>query len=191
MPYATHGQEMPFSKILIGGVATTLVVTLTGTLYWHLTRPSSYDECLVSEMRGQSQSMFWVVSKMCGRRFRREVDVPTSLLGRQIDFMYLPDFKADPEMSLMGSRKLSALPVHITIKKNDSEYELTRVRFRQAYKFTLECHKLQDEDWTQEYEATFKGSLAVVSVRTQWDSKDQIYIFPQCTHWTRIWGIER
>src|SRR5262249_43280528 len=132
-----------------------------------------------------------VVQTMCSKKFHKETLVPSSALKDELDIMVLPDFNADPEMVLMGSKKLRMVPMNLTIRKNLTEFEITRVRVKVAYKFTLQCGELPGEDWTEEFEAVFKGNEATVSVPTEWSAKNDMYTIPQCTWLTKIFGSAR
>jgi hypothetical protein len=88
------------------GASLSLIVAAmaAGAFVWYVDRPSSYDECVVNEMRGQSSSMFLNVSKVCAVRFKKEEDVPLSNLRERLDFMKLPDFKKDPDVGMAGGK---------------------------------------------------------------------------------------
>jgi hypothetical protein len=51
------------------------VLMLASGAIWYYMQPRTYDECMLTEMRGQSQSIYLTVNKVCSRRFNREVPV--------------------------------------------------------------------------------------------------------------------
>jgi hypothetical protein len=83
---------------------------VAGAFVWYNDRPSSYDECVVSEMRGQSAQIMYAVQKVCAVRFHKEDELPLSLLsGGKLDFMMLPDFDKDRVWCLWDA-KISKSP---------------------------------------------------------------------------------
>jgi len=52
---------------------------IAGGVVWYLDRASSYDECVVNEMRGQAPVAMYTVQKVCAVRFRKRSSLfPTS-----------------------------------------------------------------------------------------------------------------
>lgn len=52
-----------------------VAIAVIGGGAWYYTQPRNYDECMLAEMRGQQQSMYWTVEKVCSKRFNREFKV--------------------------------------------------------------------------------------------------------------------
>src|SRR5260370_25097575 len=108
------------------GVTLSVIVSavVAGGVVWYLDRPGTYDECVVSEMRGQSQIAMYTVQKVCAVRYRKEDELPLSYLGKQINIRMMPDFDKDPGVVLAGSRNFDNPPLIFTVTKNDTDYEI-------------------------------------------------------------------
>src|SRR5262245_39925280 len=69
-----QGSSMPTDRnsLLMWGA---IAVVVAAAVAWVFARPGSYEECMLTEMRGQNKFMYGTVEKLCARRFRREVEV--------------------------------------------------------------------------------------------------------------------
>jgi hypothetical protein len=123
------------SKWLYSAALVVICAILVGEVFvWYHQSSSSYDECVVSEMRGQSASMIYAVSKVCAVRFHKEDELPISYLASgKLDFMMLPDFDKDPGVIMMGSKNFEKPPMVITILKNETDYEITRAHMKHSF----------------------------------------------------------
>lgn len=92
---------------------------------WYLMQPSTYEECMLVEMRGQIQAMYATVDKLCSRRHRREVSV-----GRESLNWNYRNFH-----------------VYIERKASDSEHVLTKGRFQFS---SRDCKDAKDSDFVVE-----------------------------------------
>jgi hypothetical protein len=54
-----------------GATLSVVAAAVAGAFVWYTDRPSSYDECVVSEMRGQSPQIMYVIQKVCAVRFHK------------------------------------------------------------------------------------------------------------------------
>ena len=98
-------------------------------------------------MRGQSSQMMNAVSKVCAIRFQKKDELPLSFLTNgKLEFLKLPDFDKDPGVVMMGG-KLEKAPWVVTVLKNETDYEITRVRMKHSFKFEVDCSRVTKEDW--------------------------------------------
>jgi hypothetical protein len=58
-------------RLMWGGGGAIIAIALV----WSFTKPRTYDECMLSEMRGQAQSMFENAYEICAHRFHHEFHV--------------------------------------------------------------------------------------------------------------------
>ena len=171
-------------------LSVIVAAIVAGAFVWYIERPSSYDECVVSEMRGQSSSMISTVSKVCAIRFQKEEEVSLSNLNEKLDFMQLPDFDKDPGVALMGG-KLEKAPWIVTITKNETDYEITRVRMKHSFNFEVDCSNVPDKDWRDGPEYTFSKGVANVIMPTKLVEETKLYRAPFCYRYEGIWGTPR
>jgi hypothetical protein len=120
---------------LVGALASGSV---THAAFWN---SGSYEECMVAEMKGQADLMYQMVHKVCAKRYDREEMFFT---GDSIKIEWSYDVAA-----------------HLSVKKNESEYNVSRVRFKFSDKA---CESSKPEDFTFEKEATFVRDQATVQV---------------------------
>jgi len=174
------------------GVSLSVIVAamVAGAFVWYIDRPSSYDECVVSEMRGQSSSMILTVSKVCAVRFGKEEELPLSYLKTKVDFMRLPDFDKDPGVAMAGGR-LEKAPWVVTVTKNETDYEITRVRMKHSFAFEVDCSRIDDKDWRDGPEFTFSKGTANVIMPTKLVEETKLYRVPFCYQYVNIWGTPR
>ncbi|WP_156447363.1 hypothetical protein [Bradyrhizobium yuanmingense] len=175
---------------LFVGIALSVVVVAGGAV-WYFDRPSTYDECVVNEMRGQSQVAMFTVQKVCAVRFRKEDELPLSYFRDRIDISMMPDFDKDPGVVLMGSKNFDNPPMIFTVTKNDTDYELTRARIRVSHKMELNCSEIEEEEWKDGPELIFKNQVANVNVPGVLDEKSKLHRAPFCYRYTGIWGVPR
>jgi hypothetical protein len=67
----------------------------------------------------------------------------------------------------MGSRALEKAPMQVTVLKNETDYDVTRLPMKYAYKFVFDCSTLPDDDWDEEQDAVFSKGVANIPVRLQ------------------------
>jgi hypothetical protein len=136
--------------------------------------------------------MMMQVSKVCAIRFHKEEELPIALLqSGKVNLIFLPDFKRDPSASIMGSRNFSEAPTELTVAVNESDYDITRIQVRYAYKFVVDCDTLAESDWTEDQEIPLTNGTALIAVPTEWSEKDKVHIRPQCTAFIKMWGVWR
>jgi hypothetical protein len=179
---------------LVYGVTLSVVFAalVAGAFVWYIARPSSYNECVVSEMRGQAAQMLYEVSKVCGVRFRKEEELPLSYLARGLlDFRMLPDFDKDPGVVMMGSENFEKPPMIITVTKNETDYDITRARMKHSFKFEMDCSRLSDDDWEDGPEFIFSGAVANVAMPAVYDKETKLHRPPFCYKYLKIWGTLR
>ena len=175
-----------------GILAVIVAAVIAGAFTYYTERPASYNECVVREMRGQPAAMMGQVSKVCAIRFHKEEELPIALLqSGKVNVIFLPDFKRDPSASIMGSRDFSEAPMELTVAVNKSDYDITRIQVKYAYKFVVECDTLSENDWTEEQEISLTNGTALITVPTEWSEKDKVHITPQCTAFLKMWGVLR
>lgn len=175
------------------GITLSVIVAaiIAGGLVWYLDRPGSYDECVVSEMRGQSQIAMFTVQKVCAVRFRKEEELPLSYLRNQIDIRMLPDFDKDPGVVMMGSKNFDNPPMIFTVTKNDTDYELTRARVKVSHKMEMDCSAIEEGDWMDGPELIFKDKIANVNMPGVLDERSKLHRAPFCYRYTGLWGTPR
>jgi hypothetical protein len=139
---------------------------------WYLDRPTSYYECVVNEMRGQSYAAMYMVEKVCAIRFSREDELPLSFLGKHIEITMMPDFDNDSGVVMSGSKNFDDSPMIFTVTKNDTNYEITRVHVRVSHKWEMDCGAIAKEDWIDGPELIFKNKVANVFMPGELDEKE-------------------
>jgi hypothetical protein len=106
-------------------LGAAIFVAGMGAAYFYFQRGGgSYDECMLTEMRGQPQSMGFTVNRVCARRYATEVDVLPSISKR--DWW---------EVGPGG-------PVTVSVTTDD--YLITRGEFAFSPK---DCKESKDEDF--------------------------------------------
>jgi hypothetical protein len=186
-----RGANMP--KFIYGATLSVIFSALAaGAFVWYIHRPSSYDECVVSEMRGQSAQTMYVVQKVCAVRFQKVEELPLSYLtGGKLDFMMLPDFDKDPGVVMMGSKNFEKPPMVITVVKNETEYEIRRARMKHSFKFEVDCSRLTGDDWKDGPEFAFSDRVANVAMPSVYDEETKLHRPPFCYQYLKIWGTLR
>jgi hypothetical protein len=58
---------MVFMRAIVKVVCVIVFSGAMGACGWG---ENSYEQCMVNQMKGQSQSMYAIVDKLCSRRFR-------------------------------------------------------------------------------------------------------------------------
>lgn len=175
------------------GITLSLIVAaaVAGGAVWYLDRPATYDECVVSEMRGQSSAAMYMVEKVCAARFRKEDELPLSLFRKQIDISMMPDFDKDPGVVMMGSKNFDNPPMIFTVTKNETEWEITRAHLKVSHEWEMDCSVIADDDWFDGPELIFRNNVANVSMPGELDEKTKLHRAPFCYRYTGIWGTPR
>jgi hypothetical protein len=175
------------------GITLSVIVAavVAGSLVWYLNRPGSYDECVVSEMRGQSQIAMYMVQKVCAVRFRKEEELPLSYFRKQVDILMMPDFDKDPGVVMAGSMNFDNPPMIFTVTKNDTDFEITRAHVRVSHKWEMDCSAIADNDWFDGPELIFKNNVANVNMPGKLDEKTKLHRAPFCYRYVGIWGTPR
>jgi hypothetical protein len=126
---------MRIAARVLGGMAAIFCphTSIANAAWWWTT--GTYEECLLEEMKGQAQSMYLAVVKVCSRRFGKEVGVGTS------EFKYT--WTRNTELKLDGKGHLIYDELTVKIKENN-EYNITRLQVRLAPKA---CDKAEDGDF--------------------------------------------
>lgn len=168
-----------------------VAAVIAGGFVWYLERPSSYDECVLSEMRGQSPAAMYTVQKVCAVRFRKEEELPLSYYGDRIDISMMPDFEKDPGVVMAGSKNFDNPPMIFTVTKNDTEYDVTRARLKVSHKWEMDCTKIPPSDWIDGPDLVFKDNVANVNMPGEFDEKTKLHRAPFCYRYTGIWGVPR
>lgn len=65
--------------------------------YRHITR-GTFEECMISEMKGQQQTMVGYVSRVCSRRFNREIEIPIDALKIEFRVYGAPTSPSMPDL---------------------------------------------------------------------------------------------
>jgi hypothetical protein len=107
---------------------------------------SSYEECMVREMRGQVSGMISVVKKLCERRFKKEVSIGSS----------------DVKYEWRGTVGMA----HIRII-NSGEYNLTRMKATFSSKPCSEAKNNSDFDLSGEGQIAGDDAAVLVGVGTE------------------------
>ena len=128
-----------FIRAVLLACLVVLAIGLPIAIWWAW-RDNSYEACMLSEMKGQSQSMYSMVDKLCSPRFKREVPI----LITEIEYEW-------------GHSPLGA-SAEIRIKKS-GEYNVTRTTVRFAPK---PCNEVKKEDWSGFKDALFQENVAIV-----------------------------
>lgn len=176
------------SGIVFVAVAAALVAI---SVVWYVDRPNSYDECVVAEMRGQTQATMSVVERMCAVRFHKEDELPLSYLRTSLDVQMLPDFEKDPGVVMSGSKNFKNPPWVFTITKNETSYDVTRIKIKYSHKWIVDCKAIADEDWHDGPDLIFKNKVANVNMPGEYDSKTGLHVAPFCWQYTKIFGTPR
>lgn len=171
-------------------LSVVVAAIVAGVVIWYTERPSSYDECIVSEMRGQSGAMMYSVQRVCAVRFRKD-ELPLSYLGEKVNIRMLPDFEKDPGVVLMGSKNFDNPPMVFTIVKNDTDYEITRARIKYSHKWDADCSRLSGEDWHDGPELVFKDRVANVNMPGEYNAETKLHRAPFCYQYVELWGVPR
>jgi hypothetical protein len=173
-------------------IGTTLSVivaaVIAGGFVWYMDRPGTYDECVVSEMRGQSQVAMYTVQKVCAVRFRKEEELPLSYLREMLDLKMQPDFKKNPGVVLAGSKNFDNPPMQVMIFKNDTDYDITRLRVKYSHKWVVGCQDIADDDWHDGPEIIFNNGVGNVDMPGEYDPQTKLHRAPFCYHYTKIYG---
>jgi hypothetical protein len=123
----TPDREVGIVRIVIQIITRLLVLPIclwiSSAHAWWWSSTGSYEECLLSEMKGQDASMRFVVEKVCARRHGKEVYVGRS----EVDYTW--------------SRRGPLAEIEI---KDSKEYNITRLEVRFAPK---PCKEAKKEDW--------------------------------------------
>jgi hypothetical protein len=181
--------ELKMPKWFYGAAFSVLVAALLASAFvWYTARPSTYDECVVSEMRGQLPLMMYSVQKVCAVRFRKEDELPLSYLKEKIEVRMLPDFDKDSGVVLMGSEHFDDPPMVFTVIKNDTDYEITHARIKYSHNFEVDCSRISDEDWHDGPEFIFKNNVANVNMPGEYDEKTKLHRAPMCYQYVSLWG---
>ena len=192
MPAVCTYPELQMPRWFYGIALGVIVAALAGEAFvWYHDRPSSYDECVLSEMRGQSSATMYVVQKVCAVRFHKEDELSLSYLGKSIEIRELPDFDKDPGVVMAGSKNWDNPPWIFTITKNETSYDITRARIRYSHKPSVECTDIADEDWHDGPEVVFKDNVANVNMPGELDPQTKLHRSPWCWRYMRIFGTPR
>jgi hypothetical protein len=135
----------------------------------------SYDECIVTEMRGQQISMTINVNRFCARRYGKEVQLPET--AYQITFGRLgPDY---------------VMPV----EEKDQDYIITRGEFVFS---ALECGKTKNDDFiirkTVAYDRAnrrFSLKFSAFDLAPDLLKKVGMLATLECARTERVWGKYR
>lgn len=73
LPYSASSLRWLLIAALFAGSATGI-----GAVAYLVLVPRNYEECLVSEMRGQPAGMEYQVTNLCSRRFHKEMNIPAT-----------------------------------------------------------------------------------------------------------------
>jgi hypothetical protein len=181
------------SRLFYSAALVVIFAALVGEVFvwYHDRSSSSYDECVVSEMRGQSGQMIYAVQKVCAVRFHKEEELPLSFLDGKLDFSMLPDFDKDPGVIMMGSKNFDKPPMIITVSKNETDYEITRARMKHSFEFEMDCSVISDDKWADGPEFTFSNGVANVDMPSVYDEERKLHRPPFCYQYTKIWGTLR
>lgn len=52
-------------------IVAAIVAVAGGAFYWQATRPTSFDECVLAEMKGRQVAMMRFAARSCAARFPR------------------------------------------------------------------------------------------------------------------------
>lgn len=175
------------------GIALSVITAavVAGGVVWYFDRPSSYSECIVDEMRGQSSAAMYVVENVCAVRFRKEYEIPLSALGKSLEVQELPDFDKDPGVVMMGSKNWDNPPWVFTISKNETAYEVTRIQIMYSHKWIYECKEIAASDWHDGPELVFKNNVANVNMPGEYDPETKLHRAPFCWRYMKIFGTLR
>jgi hypothetical protein len=186
--------ELTMSRWFYSAALVVIFAALVGEVFvWYYDRSSSsYDECVVSEMRGQSGQMMYAVQKVCAIRFHKEDELPISYVtSGKLDFRMLPDFDKDPGVIMMGSKNFDKPPMIITVSKNETDYEITRAHMKHSFEFEADCSNISDDKWEDGPEFTFTNGVANVDMPGLLDEKAKLHRPPFCYQYMKIWGTPR
>ena len=106
-----------------GGAAATLLVSVA---LWQLSRPRTYEACMLQEMLGQHAQMYTIANRHCSRRFGIEFAINLATT-----FNWTPDGEV----------------VRVFVAEPNREYVITRAFFRFSAK---ECAEAKDRDYAVE-----------------------------------------
>jgi hypothetical protein len=182
------------SKWFYSAALVVIFAALVGEVFvwFHDRSSSSYDECVVSEMRGQSGQMMYAVQKVCAVRFHKEDELPISYLtSGKLDFSMLPDFDKDPGVIMMGSKNFDKPPMIITVSKNETDYEITRAHMKHSFEFEADCSNISEDKWEDGPEFTFSNGAANVNMPSVYDKERNLHRPPFCYRYMKVWGTLR
>lgn len=109
-----------------GGATAALLLTAA---VWQLSRPRSYEECMLQEMLGQHAQMYVIANRHCSRLFG--IEFPINLATT---FNWMPDGDI----------------VRVFVAEPNREYVITRAFFRFS---ATECAQAKDRDYATEVAA--------------------------------------
>jgi hypothetical protein len=121
----------------------------------------TYEECMVTEMKGQDRSMMAIVHKLCSRKHKKEVYVARS----EMDV----NWSVDP------------LPSKIKIAVKSGEYIVQRAKVRFA---PVPCAHATAGDWNGFCSVEFQDEVATVFTTAEYILKGMA-----CMETTEAYGI--
>lgn len=126
----------PIGTVIKVGGAFYLGLAATAGAGWF--GDSTYEECMLSQMKGQNQMMYSTVDKLCTRKFKKETYVPRSEVKYEF---YVEGPIARIEISESG------------------EYIVTRMNVKFSGK---SCDQAKDADWGEVRDIKVTDNLSKV-----------------------------
>jgi hypothetical protein len=170
----------------ISTVAAICVLSVIAYAVYHSAshaNPRTFDECVVSEMRGQSIFMEPNVRKLCGQRFGLIYDITKS--GIQIDW------------GVTGEAKHSStipnplFPITLKVRPNNADWLVTKAVVSYAYRRCDAQPPLLAIEFTSALTVSFKDDVATITLPGAFDHNQSKYVPPACQRIIQLWGRYR
>lgn len=128
-----------------------LTILSLGTLLFYGCGYESYEECVLSEMKGQNPSMQSTAEKVCERKFPYEKELYPFIDGNY-DFTWSKNY--------FGG-------ITIEVKINKTEYQITRAKMKFSEKV---CDKSQRKDFDTEVLFEFESGKSATAYSSNVDN---------------------
>lgn len=164
-------------RISIAGLLIAVAFIVYAVIHsGNLAKPTgTFDECMVTEMRGQSIFMEPTVRKTCARRFGLIYDISNS--GIILDWGVSQDAKQPT--------------VTMKVRPNNTEWYVTRATVTYAYRRCDAQPPVALSEFTGSYTVEFTGEAASLTLPGHLDQYQSKYALPACQKIVQLWGRYR
>jgi len=128
-------QQLQNRGLFLGLFIGLVLAAFAGTIFYELN--GTYEECLVTEMRGQPYTMIGNVHLLCAQRFGKEVTIDPT----EVEISFSSDSHVSPKFS--GISTSIPTSYEIVAKSSPTNVQLTRASFRL---FAKDCSQATRDD---------------------------------------------